>query len=88
MEFLTQSQKGVVCDIALEAYAAWPDRAEWEIKNPGVNGATAWRHAEQEKAVGHRSLRNCSDADYRPLQLHFMRLRAKHQADSKNLTLF
>lgn len=76
MANLTSSQKFRVCSLAAKAYAAWPGREEHErTVGAGKNGLTTWRHDQQEAAVGVRSLRHCSDADFRILESHFHRLR-------------
>jgi hypothetical protein len=76
MANLTPGQKWHVCDLAKKAYEAWPGRENYErMVSTGLNAFTAWRHDQQETAVGVRSLRHCSDADYKPLVEHFHRAR-------------
>jgi hypothetical protein len=89
---LTVVEKHTVCEIAKEAYDAWPDRAEWErtlaANSPGTEPFTAWRHQEQFNAVGMRSLTTCHDEHYRPLVRHFCRVRERNRAAASTLSLF
>jgi hypothetical protein len=78
---LTPPQKRHVCELAQKAYDAWSGRPEYErMLMTGKNGLTAWRHDQQETAIGVRSLRRCADTDYSKLLSHFHRLRMKHLA--------
>ncbi len=82
MANLTGGQKWHVVDLAKKAYEVWPGRADHErMVSAGINGFAAWRHDQQETAVGVRSLRHCSDADYQPLVSHFHRLRMIYLQD-------
>jgi hypothetical protein len=88
MPNLTTAQKITVVELARKAYEAWPGRAGYELMlTAGKNGFTAWRHDQQENAIGVRSLRHCSDADYRSLLAHFHKLRVKHLTEQANLDL-
>jgi len=85
---LTRSDMGNVCQVARSAYDVWPGREEYERKLAGsANAFTAWRHAEQAKAVGHNSLRHCTSADYRPLLAHFHRLRERYAVEAQTPAL-
>lgn len=83
MSALTTGQKIHVCELARKAYEAWPGREEHErTVGAGKNGLTAWRHDQQERVVGVRSLRHCTDADFRALVAHFHRVRMVHLQDA------
>lgn len=83
-------QKRTICDIAQQAYDAWPEREAFERDHvtPGVQPFTAWRHQQQLAVVGLQSLSLCNQDHYRPLVVHFCKLRAANQAAANNLTLF
>lgn len=87
---LAHAQKQVICEIAREAYDAWPAREEFDRAhaNPSLDAFTAWRHAEQLKAVGRQSLTLCTDTDYTDLRHHFMQLRTEHMVAANNLSFF
>ncbi len=88
MPDLTSTQKWRVCDLAAKAYAAWPGWDEHErTVGAGKNGLTTWRHDQQETAVGVRSLRHCSDADFRTLESHFHRLRMEYLREASTAAL-
>ncbi len=83
MSELTSVQKFKVCSLAGKAYQAWPGREHHErTVGSGKNGLTTWRHDEQERSIGVRSLRHCSDADYDTLIAHFHRLRMVYLQDA------
>jgi hypothetical protein len=88
MSGLDPHQKGTVCGIAREAWDAWAGRGEFSAAHPGTNPFTAWRHAEQLKAVGQQSLTRCTPDQYRALCAHFIRLRTLHLRDASNQHLF
>lgn len=71
---LSNEQKGILCQLAREAYDAWPGRAAFEECNAELSVSKcfeAWRRVEQGKAVGQQSLRLCAQEAFLPLRAHF-----------------
>jgi hypothetical protein len=84
MPALTFIEKRIICEIAREAYALWPDREIFERSCPAANAFTAWRHQEQGRVLGVRSLNLCDGSAFDRLKEHFQNLRrvwAAHQRD-------
>lgn len=75
MSPLTNRQKADVCRMAKRAWDAWDGREEYcGGINAGVSHTLlfgAWRHEEQERVVGRRSLTTATQHDYAALMAHF-----------------
>lgn len=74
MSPLSHEQKAQLCQLAREAYDAWPGRAAFEECNGELSRSKcfeAWRRVEQGKAVGIQSLTRCTQDHFLPLRAHF-----------------
>lgn len=76
-----------VSRLARHAYQAWSGRAAHERAAGGcTQGFTAWRHEQQDAALGVRSLHHAASEDYKTLLSHFHRLRMGYlQAAATNV---
>lgn len=96
MTGLSKEQKRLIAQLARQAYLAWPERAAFEAINSDLSLTAcfaAWRHVEQGKATatgsgqacGIQSLRECTQAHYRPLKAHFENLLGQTDRASRTL---
>jgi hypothetical protein len=87
---LSKFQKRELARLAHQAWLRLPERAALLESNAGMSSSaveTAWRHAEQGKAMGgvRQSLTQATQRDYLLLRAHFMRLCGLEAAADKAL---